>query len=270
MSERIRVAVSGALGKMGREVVKTIVADEQFELVVAVDRHGLEQPLREVFGPNVPDLQVESRLGAALDRVKADILIDFTHHSAAAVHGMSALKRGVSPIIGTTGLKHEELSELKAESKERGVPGLYAPNFAVGAVLMMHFSHLAAKWMPDAEIIELHHDQKVDAPSGTAMLTAEMIDDARKRDTSDKPVPFLKADGARGANVHRVPIHSVRLPGLVAHQEVIFGGRGETLTIRHDSLDRVSFMDGVKLSARRVRGLNGFVIGLEKILFDLG
>jgi 4-hydroxy-tetrahydrodipicolinate reductase len=267
MSERIRVAVTGALGKMGREVVRSIVADPDFELVITVDRHAHEIALREAMGDKMPDIPVESRLGVALDRVPTDVLIDFTHHSAAAGHALSALKRGVSPVIGTTGLRHEELAELIAESKERGVSGIYAPNFAVGAVLMMRFSALAAKWLPDAEIIEFHHDQKVDAPSGTAMLTAEMIGDARHKSPKELVEPTIKAAGARGGLVHKVPVHSVRLPGHVAHQSVIFGGQGETLTIRHDSIDRSSFMDGVKLCARRVKTLPGFVIGMDKILF---
>jgi 4-hydroxy-tetrahydrodipicolinate reductase len=264
--DQIRVAVAGALGKMGLEVVKTVIADPGMTLVAAIDREGEGRTLNE-FNPSHPEMAVHKSLGTALDQVQADVLVDFTHHSSAGSHAVSAIKRGVSPVIGTTGLRGDELKEISIESKEQGVPGIYAPNFAIGAVLMMRFSQLAAQWLPDVEIIELHHDQKVDAPSGTAMLTAELIAEARKGSPSRKPTTIFKADGARGATVKQIPVHSVRLRGFVAHQEVIFGGVGEVLTLRHDSLDRSSFMEGVKICVREVRGLSGFTVGLDKILF---
>jgi len=264
--DQIKVAVAGALGRMGLEVVKTVLEDPGMQLVAAVDREGEGRTLVE-FNPKFPEMSVFKSLGAALDSAEADVLVDFTHHSSAGSHAVSAIKRGVSPVIGTTGLRNDELKEITLESKEHGVPGIYAPNFAIGAVLMMKFAQLAAEWLPDAEIIELHHDQKVDAPSGTAMLTAELISAARKGSPSRKPETIFKADGARGATVKGIPVHSVRLRGFVAHQEVIFGGTGEVLTLRHDSLDRSSFMEGVKICVREVRGLNGFTVGLDKLLF---
>jgi len=172
-----------------------------------------------------------------------------------------------SSVIGTTGLSESNLRELASASRETKTSGIYAPNFAIGAVLMMRFSQMAAKWLPNCEIIELHHDRKEDAPSGTALLTAQLIGDARTEPPSRKPRPIFKVEGVRGGVVEDTPIHSVRLPGYVAHQEVIFGGTGEVLTIRHDSMDRISFMEGVKLCLREVRGLDGFVIGMDKLLF---
>jgi len=166
-----------------------------------------------------------------------------------------------------TGISEANLEQMRDLCLKHETPGMYVPNFAIGAVLMTHFSEIAAKWLPDAEVIEFHHDRKEDAPSGTAMLTAQKIGAARAHAPTPLPKQLLKAEGARGGVVREVPVHSVRLPGLLAHQMVIFGGPGETLTIRHDSLDRASFMQGVKLCAKSVRGLNGLVVGLDKILF---
>jgi len=263
----IRVAVVGAMGRMGREVLKALTAQEGFEILVAVDNNGAGTHLRELAGPNAPDITVESKLGAALEKTPVDVLVDFTSAAGAPTHAISAIKRGISPVIGATGMKDEELREITLACTESKVPGIYAPNFAIGAVLMMRFSEMAAKFMPDAEIIEMHHDRKEDAPSGTAMRTAEMINEGRERRPTKAHTLVQKVQGARGGEWQDTPIHSVRLKGLVAHQMVMFGGPGETLTIRHDSLDRTSFMQGVKLCVREVRNLNGFVIGMDKVLF---
>lgn len=264
----IRVAVAGAAGRMGQEVLKALTIQEGFDIVLAVDKEANGTNCRELVGPKGPDLVIESKLGAALDRVETDVLVDFTHHSAAAQHAISAMKRKVSPVIGTTGMGDNELRELGLVAAENGTPGIYAPNFAIGAVLMMRFAHMAAKWMPDAEIIEMHHDKKEDAPSGTAMLTADLIAEGRTQPAAPARAINLRVEGARGGRWHDTQIHSVRLKGLVAHQQVMFGGPGESLTIRHDSLDRSSFMSGVKLCVRRVKHLNGLVLGMDKILFS--
>jgi 4-hydroxy-tetrahydrodipicolinate reductase len=263
----MRVAVVGAAGRMGREVLKALSGAPEFEIVAAVDRDQIGTNCRELIGSTGPDLQIEDKLGAALDRTKPDAIADFSNAAGATAHALSALSRGISPVIGATGLSDRDLRELASASRETKVPGIYAPNFAIGAVLMMRFAQIAAKWFPNCEIIELHHDKKEDAPSGTALLTAQLIGDARKEPPTRKPRPIFKVEGVRGGAVEETPIHSVRLPGFVAHQEVIFGGTGEVLTIRHDSLDRVSFMEGVKLCLREVRGLEGFVIGMDKLLF---
>lgn len=263
---RIRVAVAGANGRMGRETCRAILGSQDLELVLAVDKSP-DPDLSKILGIDATGLVMEDKLGAGLDRVGADVLVDFTAASAAPVHAEMAIKRQVAPVIGTTGLDKESLRALASLAGEQKVPGLYVPNFAIGAVLMMKFAETAARWLPDVEIVEMHHDRKEDAPSGTSMLTAEMIASARKGDPTHKPRPVYKVEGVRGGSHHAVPIHSVRLPGLLAHQQVMFGGHGELLTLRHDSIDRASFMEGVKLAVRQVWDLDGFVIGLESLLF---
>jgi len=252
---------------MGREVLKALAAAPEFEIVAAVDREMIGVNCQEIVGANGPDVVIEDKLVAALDRTKPDALVDFSNASGAASHAISAITRGTCPVIGATGLSDVDIREIVAASREHKTPGIYAPNFAIGAVLMMRFAQLAAKWLPNCEIIELHHDRKVDAPSGTALLTAQLIGDGRAESPAHKPDPIFKVEGVRGGVVQGTPIHSVRLPGFVAHQEVIFGGIGEVLTIRHDSMDRVSFMEGVKLCLREVRSLPGFTVGMDKILF---
>lgn len=263
----VRVAVVGAAGRMGREVLKALTHQDGFQITAAVDRSNVGVNCRELAGPAAPDLPIQDRLGSALDRSGAEVLVDFSHHSAAAAHAESAMKRGISPVIGCTGLSETDLAQIRALAKEHPVPVLYAPNFAVGAVLMIRFAEMAAKWLPDVEIIELHHDRKEDAPSGTAMLTAQRICQARTMEPTRLPRPAIKAEGVRGGRVADIPVHSIRLPGFLAHQEVLFGAPGEVLQIRHDSSDRAAYMSGVKLAVRHVRSLDGFVIGLDKLLF---
>ena len=215
----------------------------------------------------------KSQLEPALEREKPDVLVDFTLPDSVKRNAIVALEHGVSPVIGTTGLSPADLAALDALAKEQGIGAFIAPNFAIGAVLAMQFAAQAARYLPDVEIIELHHEKKLDSPSGTALLTAQKIAQARA-EAGQSPLPMPantveKASGARGArdaNTGDIPIHSVRLPGFVAHQEVIFGGQGEILTLRHDSINRTSFMPGVVLAVRKVRELNGLVVGLENLL----
>ncbi len=222
----IRVVVSGAAGRMGQAVCEAVEGAEDIELVAKAD----------------PSLGVE--LAGALG--EADVVVDFSTPDSALANLRGCLEAGVHVVVGTTGFDLEAAREA-AESAAGGANCFVAPNFAIGAVLLMEAAQLAARHMPECEIVELHHDRKLDAPSGTARRTAELIREA-------------------GGNVHE-PIHSVRLPGLVAHQEVIFGGEGQTLTIRHDSIDRRSFMPGVLLAVRRVADLpDRFTVGLEKLL----
>jgi 4-hydroxy-tetrahydrodipicolinate reductase len=220
----IGVGVSGAAGKMGGTVCAAVDAADGMELAAKID----------------PALGVE--LESALGEV--DVVVDFSTPDTALDNARTCLDAGVHVIVGTTGFDLDALREA-AEASEANC--FVAPNFAIGAVLMMEVAQTIAKHMPECEIVELHHDRKLDAPSGTAKRTAELID-------------------AAGGNVHQ-PIHSVRLPGLVAHQEAIFGGEGQTLSVRHDSIDRVSFMPGVILAVRRVADLpDRFTVGLEKLL----
>jgi 4-hydroxy-tetrahydrodipicolinate reductase len=265
--DTIKIAVVGAAGRMGSEVLRSVGKGDGIEPVLAIDRVHVGEKAREIAGPAASDLTIEDKLGQALDRVKVDVIVDLSHHSGAVEHALTAIKRGVSPVIGATGMSESDIREIKAACRESGVPGMYIPNFAIGAVLMMRFAEMAAAWLPHAEIIELHHDRKEDAPSGTSILTAEKIAHGRGKAPLVKE-GLVKFDGARGGVCHGVHVHSVRLPGFVAHQQTIFGGVGETLTIRHDSIDRSSFMEGVKVAVRHVRELDGFVVGLDKILFE--
>lgn len=275
MSEQsdLRVAVAGAAGRMGREVVRAIEEANGLQVVAAVDTHGAGTDSGILAGVGENGIPILADLEMALKESKPDVLVDFTLPSSVLGNLKIALNLGVSPVVGTTGLTAENLKEIETLATQKGVGAFIAPNFAIGAVLMMQFAAQAARYLPDVEIIELHHEKKVDSPSGTALLTAQRIGAAR-REASVNPIPspedlIEKAPGARGARnevTGDVPIHSVRLPGFIAHQEVIFGGAGEILTIRHDSLDRKSFMPGVVLAVRKVRTLKGLVIGLENLL----
>ena len=256
----IRVLVSGAAGRMGREVVRAVLAEDDLELVAAVDPAHAGEALGEGA-----DLEIAGNLAATLAEVKPDVVVDFTHPSAVEANIRTTLAAGVDCVVGTTGLSEAALHALAAEIPD-GTCLFVAPNFAIGAVLMMRFAADAARFMPHVEVIELHHDRKADAPSGTALRTASLIADAR---ASVPPTPGREtevAEGARGALVHDVTVHSVRLPGLVAHQEVLFGGQGQTLSIRHDSIDRTSFMPGVVLAVRKVGARSGLVVGLEHLM----
>jgi 4-hydroxy-tetrahydrodipicolinate reductase len=260
----IRVLVSGAAGKVGSEVVRAVTAADGMEVVAAVDP-GVSGCLI----PSADGEHVECRadLAMALEATRPDVMVDFTHPSVVEGNIRTALAAGVDCVIGTTGLTEEKLAEL-AELAPEGTCLFVAPNFAVGAVLMMEFAQRAAKFMPHVEIIELHHDRKADAPSGTGIRTARLVAAAR---TEAPEVPGRETEnsgmeGARGAVIDGVHVHSVRLPGLVAHQEVLFGGQGQTLSIRHDSIDRTSFMPGVELAVRKVGALSGLVVGLEKLM----
>jgi 4-hydroxy-tetrahydrodipicolinate reductase len=220
----IRVVVCGAAGRMGRTVCEAVEGAEDLELAARADPAlGIE--LADVLG-------------------EADVVVDFSTPDTALANARACLEAGVHAVVGTTGF---DLGALRAAAERAAANCFVAPNFAIGAVLLMEASRAIARHMPECEIVELHHDRKLDAPSGTAKRTAELIRGA-------------------GGNVHE-PIHSVRLPGLVAHQEVIFGGEGQTLSLRHDSIDRVSFMPGVLLAVRRVADLpDRFTVGLEKLL----
>lgn len=269
----IRVAVSGAAGRMGREVVKAVQAAEGLQLVAAIDHHGIGDDIGPLVGLSALGVRIGESLETELTRQKPDVLVDFTVPDSVRANMETALKLGVSPVVGTTGLSQADLAHLDRLAREQGVGAFVAPNFALGAVLLMQFAAQAAKYLPDVEIIELHHDRKLDSPSGTALLTAQKIAEARAAaNVTPTALPtglVEKAPGARGARdavTGDVPIHSVRLQGFVAHQEVIFGGQGQILTLRHDSIDRGSFMPGVVLAARKVRSLTGLVIGLENLL----
>jgi 4-hydroxy-tetrahydrodipicolinate reductase len=257
----LRVAVCGAMGRMGAETVRAIVEAEDLELGALADLTNSDSAHGRVRG----------NLAEALADAPADVCVDFTRPDAAVANARIALEAGLAVVVGTSGMGEPELAEIRSASAASGRPVLVVPNFAIGAVLMMRFAAEAARWLPSSAVIEMHHPGKLDAPSGTAMHTAERIAAARPSDVaSGTASPIVKADGAMGASVQGVPVHSVRLPGLIAHQMVLFGTRGETLTIRHDSMDRTSFMPGVLLAVREVGHLSGLHVGLESLMFPEG
>ena len=260
----IRVLVAGAAGRMGREVLRAVTAAEDITVVAAVDPAHEEEEIDDGAGGCIACLR---DLSTAIAETEPDVMVDFTHPSVVADNLRTALAAGVDCVVGTTGLPDQVPRELITLAPE-GTCLFVAPNFAIGAVLMMRFAEQAARVMPSVEIIELHHDRKADAPSGTALRTAALVNAARAKvpPTPGSETELPDAEGARGACVNDVHIHSVRLPGLVAHQEVIFGGQGQTLTIRHDSIDRTSFMPGVILAIRQVGSRSGLVVGLEQLL----
>ncbi len=243
----IKVGVLGARGRMGSEVVKAVNEASDLELVAALD------------------------LGDSLDALVsngAQVVVDFTTPDSVMVNLEFLISKNINAVIGTTGFDDARIAKIKSllASSKSGV--LIAPNFAIGAVLMMEFATKAAKYFESAEIIELHHPNKVDAPSGTAARTADLMSKARK-EAGLAPMPDATTsslDGARGATVGDIPVHSVRVRGLVAHQEVLLGGIGETLSIRHDSIDRVGFMPGVLLGVRQVVTHPGLTFGLENFM----
>lgn len=216
--------------------------------------------------PVESDAFIYTDINACFTETQPDVLIDLTTPEIGKVHTKIALEHGVRPVVGTTGFSEADLKELTSLTEEKGIGAIIAPNFALGAILMMKFSKMAANYFEDVEIIELHHDQKLDAPSGTALKTAEMISEVRKEKQQGHPDEKEILPGARGAEQNGIRLHSVRLPGLIAHQEVMFGMDGQTLQIRHDSYNRASFMSGVKLSVEQVMKIDQLVYGLENII----
>ena len=239
----IKVAVCGANGKMGKEVVKAVLNQANMELVAKIDIVNGDY----------------SSIEEALKSVKFDVLVDFTQPKSIYENALYCLNNGIKPVIGTTGLKDEEIAELKKLSEKNNVSCLIAPNFSTGAVLMMMFAQKAAKYFDNAEIIELHHNQKKDAPSGTAVKTALMMSEAKSDFTLNNCPEVETIQGARGGNSYsNIHIHSVRMPGYIASQEVLFGSAGQIMSIRHDSMNRECYMNGVLLATRYVFNNNDF------------
>ncbi len=260
--EPIKVIVHGALGKVGREVVNALCTAPDMQIVGAVDVKAAEDYL------NLPDgsgkVPFSRDLDAVLGSCQPDVIVDFSIAKAVMPMVRAAAKRGVSLVIGTTGLSADERAEMAKLAEDSKIGIVMAPNFALGAVLMMHLSKIAAKYMDYAEIIELHHHLKADAPSGTALTTARAMAEARGR-------PFSRAEGAkdsksRGEEVEGVSVHAVRLPGLMAHQEVVLGAPGQTLSIRHDTINRECYMPGVMLAIKEVVKRRGLTYGLDALL----
>ncbi|MEO3757444.1 4-hydroxy-tetrahydrodipicolinate reductase [Mycobacterium sp. B14F4] len=242
----MRVGVLGAKGKVGTTMVEAVEAADDLTFTVGVDAGD---PL------------------SRLVETGTEVVIDFTHPDVVMDNLQFLIENGIHAVVGTTGFTDDRLDQVTAWLADHSeVSVIIAPNFAIGAVLCMHFAQQAARHFESVEVIELHHPQKADAPSGTAARTARLIAEARKGMPPNPDATSTGLDGARGADVDGVPVHSVRLAGLVAHQEVLFGTQGETLTIRHDSLDRTSFVPGVLLAVRRVAERPGLTVGIEPLL----
>jgi 4-hydroxy-tetrahydrodipicolinate reductase len=273
METKIPVIVNGATGKMGREAIKAIHQAADLELVGAI-AHNPQwqgQDIGEVVGigpievPILNDLQTQ--LVAAAQAPQAGVMVDLTHPSAVYDNVRMAIAYGVRPVVGTTGLTRVQLADLGTFADKASMGCLIIPNFSIGVVLMQQAAVQASQYFDHVEIIELHHNQKADAPSGTAIQTAEMLAELGKTFNPAQVQESEHLAGARGGlAAENIRIHSIRLPGLIAHQEVIFGAAGQVYTLRHDTSDRGCYMPGVLLSIRKVMGLDTLVYGLEKIL----
>lgn len=263
----IKVLVIGACGKMGREVVKAVCAQDNMQLVGAVDLVNEGLDVGSIVLNKEIGVKIQSDLQNAINELKPDVAIDFTQPAVIFNNAKILLNSGVKPVIGTTGLSDEQLEVLKKLSEEKDVSALIAPNFTIGAVLMMMFAKKAAQYFDNAEIIELHHNQKKDAPSGTAVKTAQLMAQEKTDFTKNNCPETELIEGSRGgtsySNIH---IHSIRMPGFIASQEVLFGAAGQIMTIRHDSMDRECYMSGVILAVNHVSNNSGFVYGLDNIL----
>ena len=248
----IKVAVCGAMGKMGKEVCQAVLDCPDTELVAKID---------------IASDEMYHHIEDANRVVDIDLLVDFTQPKSIFENAKYCLNNGIKIVIGTTGLKDEEIEFLKKLSQEKNTGCLIAPNFSTGAVLMMMFARQAAKYFDNAEIIELHHNQKKDAPSGTAIKTAAMMAEVKDDFTKNNCPETETIEGARGGNSYsNIHIHSVRMPGYIASQEVIFGSSGQIMTIRHDSMDRKCYMQGVLLAVKHVAEKNDFIYGLDNIM----
>jgi len=275
----IAVVVAGALGRMGAEVVKAVAGAADMVLVGAVDttpgQEGLD--IGEQLGLGELEVAITADLEGTLCQASqavsrqgkghGAVLVDFTHPSVVHENTRAAIAYGVHPVIGTTGLNPDQLQELSLFALKAGIGGAVIPNFSVGMVLLQQAAAAAARFYDFAELTELHHNRKADAPSGTCLKTAELIEELGKTFNEPQVEEHETLQGCRGGErASGLRLHSIRLPGLVAHQEVMFGAPGETYTLRHDTIDRSAYMPGVLLTVRRVRQLEGLVYGLERLL----
>ncbi len=274
----IPVLVSGALGRMGREVVNSVLESSDCELVAAIDLNEKNngENISQLLNLQSCDVFVSNDLEGTLcsisqkyrnDTIKP-VLVDFTHPNSVFENTRSAIAYGISPIVGTTGLSPSEINDLSIFSQKADVPCAIIPNFSVGMVLLQQAASVAAKFYDNIELIEMHHNQKADSPSGTCIKTAEMIEEYPKQYNKSLVKEFESIKGVRGGvRDSGLNIHSIRLPGLLAHQVVIMGSPGETYTIRHDTIDRKAYMPGVLQAIRKIGNFSSLVYGLEKLIF---
>lgn len=242
---KIRIIVNGAQGKMGTIACQTLQQHPDFELVAALSR---QDPLAE-----------------SIQNTQAQVVVDLTRADCVLENTLTIIQQGAHPVIGTSGLQSADIKRLQHQCEEKKLGGIIVPNFSISAVLLMRFAGMAARYLPNVEIIEAHHPQKLDAPSGTALKTADVIAAQRQQAPAALATQAL-IPGALGANYHDVPIHSIRLPGILAQQDVLFGHLGETLTLRHQTIDRQSFMPGLVMACQAVSQLQSLYYGLEHLL----
>ncbi|MBC7474828.1 MAG: 4-hydroxy-tetrahydrodipicolinate reductase [Candidatus Sericytochromatia bacterium] len=263
----IKILLNGATGKMGLESVKAIYSDIELELSGVIGRtKNIGEDIGKITLGYDIGLKVETEIDDFIINKKSDILLDISNAEAGYKSIIKALNNGLNCVTGSTGFSNKQLEEIKNLTEKNNLTTLVIPNFSIGAVLMMKFSAMAGKYFKDVEIIEMHHEKKKDAPSGTAIKTAEMI----KKNNIDynmvRPDNFETIAGSRGGNIENINIHSIRLPGFVATQEVIFGGLGQTLTIKHQTINREAYMEGLIFSLKKVREVKGYIYGLEDLL----
>ncbi|MEW6307885.1 MAG: 4-hydroxy-tetrahydrodipicolinate reductase [Bacillota bacterium] len=249
---KLRVALAGAAGRMGRTVARAVLGQPDLELVGAVDPAEAGEDMGSLLDLPQTGIILQAALASCLDAARADVLIDFTHPSTVKGHALAAIARGVRPVIGTTGLTLADIEELAAACRAKGLGAVVAPNFAIGAMLLMRFAELAAAYLPSAGILEIHHERKVDRPSGTALRLGEAI--GRGRSTGE---------GSGGSGLE---IHSLRMQGVLAQHHVHFGGPGETLVLTHESVDRDCFLPGLLLAVRSVMTQSTLIVGLDALM----
>src|SRR5690625_126285 len=263
---KTNIILAGPRGQMGQEAIRMILNEPRFNLIACVDRKKDVAAIKNNIPQFNENIKIYTDLDECLKNENVDVFLDLTIPEVGYKHTEIALKNNVKSVIGTSGFSNEQVEELKQVAKKSKTGCIIAPNFAIGAVLMMQFARIAGKYFPDVEIIEKHHDHKLDAPSGTAIKTAELIQEVRESKKQGNENEYEIVEGARGGDFDGMRIHSMRLPGMIAHQEVIFGGKSEVLTIKHDSIHRESFMEGIKVAIEKVVDMDYLVYGLEHIL----
>jgi 4-hydroxy-tetrahydrodipicolinate reductase len=260
----LKVVVTGASGKMSRQVLAALCRDPEVDPVGAVSRGAAEEYLSLPESAGL--VPISSQLEQILTRTRPDVVVDFTTAAAVLPTSRAAASHGASLVIGTSGLGERELRELERLSRERGVGVAVIPNFAIGAVLMSHLARIAGRYFDYAELIEAHHEQKIDAPSGTALAMARAVSEGRSRPFAHNAPQKVTLEDTRGGEVGGIGIHSLRLPGVVANHEIIFGGLGQTLSLKHETLSREAFMPGVLLAIKEVARQKRYLFGLESLL----
>lgn len=263
-----KVLITGAAGKMGLEAAKVIINSNDFKIAGAIgNKKYIGEDIGTVCNSNPIGINIESDFDKVLENSKPDILLDLSNAEYGYKYMLKALELGLICVSGSTGFSSEQLETIKRESEDKSKTVIIAPNFSIGAILMMKFSEMAARYFDNVEIIEMHHENKKDSPSGTAIKTAEMISNVGKNFNTNLPSEQLeKIEGCRGGNLNNINIHSVRMPGFVATQEVLFGGLGQVLSLKHHTINREAYMPGLLFTLRKAFEVKGYIYGLENLI----